>query len=147
AAEPTTTATQTVHSIILGSVMPEIGSFLLIGDGTDDQTELAMLDNYNAGTDTWTIVRGVFDTVPKAWPVGTPIWYIPLSDVPMDLTERLAGEVVEYKLQSRTSQGLLPLEETPMETFELSARPYLPFRPANVVIGGVSGLGSLFYST
>lgn len=147
AAEATTTATQTVLGIILGSVMPEIGSFLLIGDGTDDQTELAMLDNYNAGTDTWTIVRGVFDTVPKAWPVGTPIWYIPLSDVPMDLTERLAGEVVEYKLQSRTSQGLLPLEETPMETFELSARPYLPFRPANVVIGGVSGLGSLFYST
>ena len=134
-------ATTTMTQAQLGSVMgrePEIASFALLGAGGDADMELVMFDSFNATTGVWTIARGILDTVPKAWPVGTPIWY--LDNYAADTSERHANTTVSYKLQTRSSGGELPLALAPTVSKLLSARPYLPSRPANVQIGGV-GVG------
>jgi len=122
-----------------GSGELEPGLFAALGSGGDANMELVLLDSFNATTNTWTVSRGIFDTVPKAWPPGTPIWF--LTSMGFDTTDRAAGTVARYKLLTKTSGGILPREEAPEHAKLLSDRPYLPFRPANVKVGG-TGIGA-----
>lgn len=140
-----TTMTGAQLGSVIGNGGPQLGGFLLVGSGTDFNMEMIMLDNYNAGTDTWTLARGVGDTIPRPWPVGTPVWYINTDFAVVDTYERIAGQTVNYQLQPRTSKGLLPLDQAPVESIKLTDRPYRPFRPANVQIGGV-GFGLKTYT-
>lgn len=123
---------------IIGNGEPVVAGMVMIGQGTDFDMEMAMLDSYNAATDTWTLARGVADTIPRAWPAGTVVWYIGPDFTAVDSNERVAGQTVEYRLQPRTSKGLLPIEQAPVESLLLTDRAYRPFRPANVTVGGVS---------
>lgn len=123
---------------VIGNGGPQLGGFIMLGEGTDAEMEIAMLDNYNSGTGQWTLARGVMDTIPRPWPVGTPVWYINTDFAAVDANERVAGQTVNYQLLPRTSKGLLPLDQAPVESITLSDRPYLPFRPANVTVGGTA---------
>jgi hypothetical protein len=143
--EAQTLMTQAQLGPIDGTERPTVGGFVLIGEGGETEMEMAMLDSFNSNTGQWTLARGVYDTVPRSWPVGTPVWYITSIDTTMDPTLRVAGQSVPYQLQPRTSKGLLPIEEAPVETALVSERPYLPFRPANVQVGG-AGFGIKTYS-
>ncbi len=123
---------------ISGDNGPEIGGFAYIGSGTDADMEIVMLDAYNSGTGAWTLARGVMDTIPRAWPISTPIWFLDQTFDAFDSNERVALEVVEYRLLPRTALGVLPLPLATVDTFTLSDRPYRPFRPANVTIDTVA---------
>jgi hypothetical protein len=120
-----------------GSVSPSVRGFALIGAGTEADNELALITNYSSGTDVYALSRGVLDTVPKAWAAGTPVWFFETDSMIEDPTVRSAGEVVDYKLLTRTSQGLLPLAAAPTLAYTLTERPWLPSRPANITIGGL----------
>lgn len=126
------------------------GNLLLSGDGGSDLTptpvgesgmEIALVDSYD-GTN-FVLSRGILDTIPHAWPAGTPIWFVNQGvRIVDDKTIRSAGETVDYKLLSRTSKGVLAEADAPIVTGTLSARPHLPYRPANVKVNGV-GFGSV----
>lgn len=126
-----------------GPMSLSVAGFLLIGE--DEETmEVVMIDAISSGV--MTLARGVYDTVPRAWPAGTPVWIIDNSFASIDVTEHSVGEVVEYKLQARTSKGLMPFDDAPILEGEVTDRPYLPYRPANVKVNGV-GFGPAVYTT
>lgn len=139
AAEPSSVlALENLSGVQIG---PEVGGFAFIGTGGDAGMEVALVDSYD-GLD-WTLNRGVLDTVPRAWPIGTPMWFVgagkKISD---DQDSRAAGESPEFKLLSRTSLGVLDASLAPIETGTLTARPHLPLRPANVKVNA-TGFGAV----
>jgi hypothetical protein len=112
---------------------PRIGGFVLFGVGGDAAMEFAQVTAYDAGNKVFTLSRGVLDTVPTPWPVGTPCWFVnPGERIVDDRTVRAAGEVVNYKLLARTSKGVLDLATATTITDTLDPRAHRPLRPANV---------------
>jgi hypothetical protein len=127
------TSTGVTFSSFVGSPLPEDGGFALIGGGAEEANEIALI----AGTvSPYTLSRGMLDTVPRAWPAGTPVWFIAQDTLIEDPTVRSAAEIVNYRLRMRTSLGLLNLYAAPILTYTLTERPWLPSRPANVVAYG-----------
>jgi len=118
---------------------PIAGGFLLIGtgDGAQEMCQVVSTDGTN-----YTINRGMLDTVPQAWPAGTNIWVL---NAGLNNTDGVniwsVGEQVTYKLLPRTSQGVLALAAATPHEITMTARPWLPLRPANVQVNGV-GFGS-----
>lgn len=118
---------------------PEIGGFMWLGAGSDTNMEIAQVIAYDEVPQEWVLARGVLDTVPRDWPIGTPVWFVNPGDrVTDDRTIRSAGEEVEYKLLTRTSRGVLPLADAPIISETLTARPHLPLRPGNVKVNGTA---------
>jgi hypothetical protein len=125
-----------LFSGLVGDTVPTAGGFAIIGDEGEEGNEIAMIDADNGEVYGVDLVRGVLDTIPRAWPAGTPVWFLDESTVFEDPLVRAAAEEVSYKLLSRTSQGLLTLAEADLESHTLTERPWLPSRPANVVAYG-----------
>ena len=121
---------------IVGGLGPQVTAVAMIGDGEDKDTEWVMFEAYE-GDDEWSIIRAIWDTTPKDWPVGTPVRIFTPSFSGIETNERLAGFPFDYRLQSISSRGTLPFEDAPPQTFELVARPHFPYRPANVAVDGV----------
>lgn len=139
---PIPAAAQTTLTTLPGrrGAQPEVGEFVMFGTGLDEHTEICTVQ---AITDEgYLLNRGVLDTVPKNWPVGTRAFVIPAANVAADPTNRSTFEDVSYWLLSRTTLGVLPLENAPRFNATLSMRPYLPNRPANVKINGI-GFGTV----
>jgi hypothetical protein len=120
---------------LVGAASPSVPGFAIIGAGDETETEIAHLTAFSGGA--YTLDRGVLDTVPRAWAAATPVWFIAEDSLIEDPTTRSAGEVAEYRLRTRTSQGLLPFYMAPLLTYTLTERPWLPSRPAKAEIGGV----------
>lgn len=121
---------------IIGSP-PEIGSYLLIGTGADETNEICLVDGYSESAG-YLVRRGLLDTTPKAWPVGTPVFVFPPLFTAADTTRRAATELVRYRLATVTPNGSLLRDETPEVSATLTERPHMPLRPANVRVGGVA---------
>jgi hypothetical protein len=119
---------------------PTLAGFAFIGDTVDSGMELVLLYAFAGGN--WTLHRGVLDTVPRAWPAGTPIWFFDADSNLYDPRLQSDGVTVNYKLLSQTSLGTLDIDDAPLVTTVATARPWLPNRPANVQVDGV-GFGSL----
>jgi len=126
--------------------IPESGDYLYL-DGSNTTGEFIMLDVYNSGTDTWTVVRGLFDTVPKAWPSGTVLWYIGTNMTTFDPTANSAGVPTTFKLLPRTNAGVLAEADAVEIEHVPSARPYLPFRPADTKLGAAVLGGEAHYAS
>lgn len=122
--------------VLFGTEIPADSTLLIIGGAnlSDDKCELAMVTS--VGVSNYTIRRGISDTIPRAWPAGTLVWFFNLSSVIRDPISRIAETTTKYKLLTRTSLGVLPLTAAPVETYLANARPVLPLRPANVIVGG-----------
>lgn len=132
---------QTDTTVITGDPLaatgrgPRINGFAVFGD--DEGTmEIALISAVDGDTGAWTLKRGVLDTVPREWPAETPVWFLTAGSLIDDPIIRSVGEEVTYQLLSRTSRGLLAVEDAPEVTGTLTARPYLPLRPANVKFNG-----------
>lgn len=115
---------------------PSVGGFALIGGDAETEAtmELILLTGVTNGI--WSVKRGVLDTVPRAWPAGTKIWFLSTSESIEDETIRAAGALLDYKVQPQASGGQLPLSEAPLIQYTATERPHLPSRPANVAIDG-----------
>ncbi|MER9833435.1 phage tail protein [Mesorhizobium sp. M0145] len=114
---------------------PIAGSFILIGLGPDEYTEIATVQAIDE--DGYHLNRGMLDTIPRNWPVGTRAFVIPPAVPVVDDTIRSAFEDTAYWIQTKTTSGQLDLEDTPQVNVSLTERPYLPNRPANVQVNGV----------
>ena len=127
---------------MIGGTGPSISGFLFIGATTEQFQEIALIQSFDED-DGWTLKRGVLDTVPRSWPVDTPVWFVSRGTNFVDSSQiRSSGEVVRYKLLTRTSRGLLSATLAPVVGATLTSRPHLPSRPADVKVGGV-GFGTL----
>lgn len=110
------------------------GDFLLIGVGGEEATEIAVVTGVSeAGI---AVNRGVLDTIPRPWPMGTRIWNIGYTQTKWDPTVRADGDAVRYRLLSQTSRGQLPYEDAEDVLVTPSDRALRPLRPANVRVGG-----------
>lgn len=119
----------------LTSDTAEQGDLILIGSSEAAQ-EIAMLGAYNSGADTWTLWRGIYDTVPSVWAIGTRVWVLPEFQGQGDPQERAATEVLSYRLRPRTSEGRITYAEAAALNYTVTQRPHQPFRPANTQIAG-----------
>lgn len=113
----------------------EAGFFALIGYGDADQ-EICVVSGI--GVTSVTLRRGMLDTVPKAWPSGTPIWFFSTEADIVDSLLRVGDETVTYRFLGQTSGGTLPVTDAPDVTATLTLRPWLPLRPANCEVNGVA---------
>lgn len=131
-------ATSLPGSFVRAAAFPEEvegGDFFYL-DGSNETGEIIMLDTYDSGTDTWTAARGMFDTIPRAWPAGTILWFLGTELNQFDPTANSAGVPTNFKLLPRTAGGLLGPDDATNILYVPSERPYLPFRPANTQIDG-----------
>lgn len=114
---------------------PTVGGFVLLGNvGLDEEDfEMALISGFDGSN--YTLVRGVLDTIPKAWPMGTEIRFFDQNSLIVDQNERGAGDVLDYDLIMNTSinQGELGQSEV---TAYPNERAWLPSRPANVSVEG-----------
>lgn len=122
----------------IGQVQPAQNVFAFIGGDslTDDECEIALVAEVTGNS--YTLKRGILDTVPRVWPVGTPVYFIDLTSKVSDLVVRSDAEAVTFKLLSRTVGGILAVEDAPDLTGTLNGRPHYPLRPSNVKVNGVS---------
>jgi len=130
------TTTFVGFSDFTGQVGPAQNVFAFIGGDElgDAECEIALIAE--ATGNSYTLKRGILDTVPRAWPVGTPVYFIDVSTKVSDLLIRSDAESVTYKLLSRTIGGILSVEAAPDLTSTLNGRPHYPLRPANVKVDG-----------
>ncbi|WP_242137000.1 phage tail protein [Sphingomonas sp. TREG-RG-20F-R18-01] len=125
----------TTFGPIVGGTVPTVSGFAFIGDASERFMEIALLDSFNENG--WTMRRGTLDTIPRAWPAGTPVWFYDIRNNFFDPDIRSEGEAVNFKLLTITSKGRLPIASAPVVGAMLTARPHLPNRPANVTVAGV----------
>lgn len=115
---------------------PVIGGFAVIQSETDPETigEIVLFSAFSSGL--WTVKRGLLDTVPRAWPSGTPIRFFNNTSRLSDAVLRASGVPVELNLLMRTRTGLFPAASSPLRRYTPNSRAYLPTRPANVTVNG-----------
>lgn len=116
--------------------VPDVETILVIGNGDEDGQELAGITAQ--GANGYTVRRGLLDTIPRAWPAGTPVWLVASTATVWDASERAAFETPQYRLLTKTPKGTLAAASAPVVGDQLSERPYLPYRPANVSVGGTA---------
>lgn len=143
---------QEAQSTLPGSLIATVtlggaaaGDLLMVGM-TEDAHEIVMLESYDSNADTWTVSRGIWDTVPGEWPIGTRLWEFPVVELHSDPNERAAGETTVYRLLPRTSEGILGYGQAANLSFTATERPHLPFRPANCQIDG-NGFGDAVFGS
>jgi hypothetical protein len=121
---------------------PVAGGLMIIEGSDETDSEICLVSDF--GVSGYTFTRGVLDTVPRAWPAGTPVWFIDASmNFADDIDIRAEGETVNYKILPSTSQGTLSELAAPVESATMTARPHLPFRPADVEVNGDDGFSGV----
>lgn len=127
----TTSTITLLQSSITALRLIEIDSFAVIGDGEGAEMVRVvgrMVDGVA------TIQRGLMDTHPKEWPIGTRIYFIGENQFPADSTPRSMAEVVNYKVTMQTSLGTTTIADVPTTTEILIGRQGRPYSVANVRI-------------
>jgi len=121
-----------------GQIRPNQNVFAFIGGDSlsDEETEIALIAEVTGNS--YTLKRGILDTVPRAWDTGTPVYFIDIASAVSDLLIRSDAEEVTYKLLPRTVGGILPVDSAPNLEGTLNGRPHYPLRPANVKVDGES---------
>lgn len=123
-----------VSALSLGSGARE-GTLAVLGT-TDEDMEMCLVVSRIGNT--LTLNRGVLDTTPKEWDAGTPIWFLNDEDTFSPQETQTIGAPVDYQLVTLTSLGALDLDSASTASGTMTARPWLPFRPANVQVEGVA---------
>lgn len=124
-----------VSAFVGNGLTPNPGDLMLIGNGPDGQNEIALVTSTAGGA--LTLNRGCLDTVPKSWPVNTPVWFFNPTQGVFDLaTARTAGSTATYRQCLRTSKGVIATNAVADVPVALNDRFFRPNRPAYCAING-----------
>lgn len=126
-----------------GDTDPVLPGDIFYIDGGDAEGEFIITESKSAGD--WTVLRGMFDTVPKDWPGGSVIWWIGPSPNAVDPITRAAGVETTYRLAPEYLGGAMESFQVPPLTFTPTPRRYAPTRPAGVRPAGGNYFASLSY--
>ncbi len=118
---------------------PEVAGFALFGATgiPENRHEIVLLTERDAVSGEWTLARGVMDTVPWEWPVGTPVRYFSDTNRIVSPNADSYGIPIDFRFQPRTSTGTLDASEAPVVSYTPTDRLYAPARPANVYVAGI----------
>lgn len=110
-----------------------IGLMVLIND------ELMLITRIVPGavTHTLTVDRGCIDTVPAVHNPGAAV-FIYDSTVPYDDTQFTASTNVGVKLLTRTTSGILPSAQAPIDTVLIQGRQDKPYPPGNFRVNSIA---------
>ncbi|MBB4819228.1 hypothetical protein HNP29_002618 [Pseudomonas alcaligenes] len=122
-----TTSTRITYGTDVSTV--QAGDPALVGD------EIVRVVSLNIDTGDLVIARGCSDTVPTTHAAGDRIWFYG-SDTAVDPVDYAPGVVVQAKVQSRTSTGLLDMNLAPTDSHTNVRRQAKPFPPGQFKIGG-----------
>lgn len=114
---------------------PIVGGLAILGT-TDANMEICVVTGVNDVT--VTLRRGTLDTVPKVWPAGTPIWFTDEDELISTAEVFPPDTPASYRARSVTSLGTLDYDDASDIVGTIARRAWLPSRPANVRIGGVT---------
>lgn len=108
-------------------VLPVAGIPAIIGD------EWVRLDAWNAETSTFTIARGVGDTIPEHHSSGDMLWLIS-KGVGIDPTIYVETDVIEGRLLTNTAGGQLAVPDATPHSITLVGRWIRPYPPGLVKV-------------
>ena len=128
-----------IESILRREAEP--GEMFMLGFN-EPISEIIMLDTYNTTTRQWTVKRGMWDTVPLAWPRGVRLWQLGEATTSRDSKSRSSGDTITYYLLPRTSLGVLEFGNAVPLNVTYTDRPFAPFRPADAQLDG-QGFGGV----
>lgn len=119
---------------------PTVGRFVLFAPTgiPEHQHEIALVTAFNGDTGQYTLSRGMMDTVPREWAIGTPVRYFDGLGRIVNPVAEAAGISKNYKFVTRTSLGSLPDALVPTAAYTPTDRLQAPTRPANVVVAGAA---------
>lgn len=126
----------------LGGGMLFPGDYLMIGN-SDSVSEIIRLDAFNRAGQFWFAQRGMYDTVPRQWPIGSEIWIMPSSTSEFLKRAYAPDAEIELKLLPRIGANRLDMGAATPYDLTVVPRAYLPTRPAKCQImwGILSGFG------
>lgn len=133
----TTAALDATDTTVTLSVVADWDEDLVVGMMGYIDGEYVQLAAWDTNTATATLVRGCVDTWPRPHVSGARLWLVD-DDLGSDGREYSAGETVEAKVLSKTSNKTLAPELAPIISIELVGRPFKPYPPADVKVDGVS---------
>ena len=114
-----------------------VGGFLVAGTAPNDEIMQITAIDYTANT--FTVARGMIDTIPRAWAAPTTIFGINPNANALDLSIHSVAETLTYKMLPTTSQGSLAVDSAASRLATGSDRMYLPYRPANIQLNNTLG--------
>lgn len=120
-------------SSLTGANLIEPDSFAVIGTGEDAEI-VRVVAGFSA--DGFELQRGLMDTHPHDWPLGTRIYFIGEAQFPADPTARSMAETVNYKVTMQTSLSSTTTDDVPVTPVPLIGRQGRPYPVGNVTIGG-----------
>lgn len=97
--------------------------------------EVMLIENIDEAQGVIRVKRGILDTIPEYHAANTVGWITDGADG-VDETFRAQGDRVHYRFFTNTTRGTLPFGESTHDEITLVGRPYRPFPPAAVSIGG-----------
>lgn len=99
----------------------------------DEQIELTSYDDETA---TFTIKRGVTDTIIAPHIAGAKIWLID-DEMVSDGREYTIGETVHTKVLTRTSTAVLSIDDAEDEEIDIQGRLVRPYPPGAITVDGI----------
>ncbi|WP_180115104.1 phage tail protein [Acinetobacter sp. YH12140] len=128
----TSTSFVVKDSTVIASV--SIGTLIKCGsDWIGTPGEWMVFQGVDPHTGVVNVKRGVLDSLPQAWGVGTKLYFCG-NDVAYDQTEYISGEEVFVSALTTTPSGML--EQEGSIAIEMNARAFKPYPPANVRFNG-----------
>ncbi|WP_347461006.1 hypothetical protein ABEF79_06105 [Acinetobacter sp. ANC 7454] len=110
------------------------GTLMKVGsDVIGTPSEWMSFEDQDPDTGVITVKRGLLDTEPQEWDVGTEIYFCG-TDIAYDPTEYSDSDNVLVSVLTTTPSGILPLLGS--ETVEMQSRAIRPYPPANVKFNG-----------
>ena len=110
--------------------------FLAILGTNDRDMEICVITNVVGNV--ITLRRGVLDTIPRAWPAGSQIWIVGPDSVIDDESVHIADVPLIFRALPVTSSGRLDYAAAPDILLDVTNRPWMPSRPANVKVNGLA---------
>jgi len=131
-----TATTFTVNSTVdmFSESFDQVGAvFAMIISNTGE--ELVAVDIYDEATRTFTVRRGILDTVPIAHPSGARVMVFTSASA-VDDTQRMLGDLVHYKVIPVGNGAVLAEQNAPSITINVQSRATRPYPPGQFQING-----------
>lgn len=112
------------------------GALMVLGS-LEGEHEIVMLESYvTDGSDAWRVIRACYDTIPREWPIGTPVFSGTFLRGPFVTGTFSEGDELEFYVLPSNNQGTLDVLNATPVAHEVQERSGAPIRPANVSIDG-----------